>query len=88
MIQITLRQIPENLNKQLRILAQQNNTSLNKTIICLLQKALGLPENSRKARDLSDLKGTWDSAQADEFEANIKFFEQIDREIWESRRFA
>ena len=82
MSQITLRQIPDNLERQLRILAQQHKTSLNKTIIFLLQQALGLSENSRKARDLSDLKGTWDSAQAAEFEENTKIFERIDREIW------
>ena len=83
MSQITLRQIPDNLERQLRILAQQHKTSLNKTIIFLLQQALGLSENSRKMRNLSDLKGTWDSAQAAEFEANTKIFERIDREIWE-----
>ncbi len=84
MSQISLRQIPDNIDKQLRILSRQYKTSLNKTIISLLQKALGLPVNSRKIRDLSDLAGTWDSAQADEFEENARIFEQIDSEIWKS----
>ena len=84
MNQITLRQIPENIYKQIRILAKKNNTSINKTIIVLLKKSLGIEDYSDKKRNLSDLAGTWNEYQLDEFNKNIQIFEQIDNEVWES----
>ncbi|MBI9098658.1 MAG: hypothetical protein JEY91_09260 [Spirochaetaceae bacterium] len=83
MSQITLRKIPEPLEKQLRSLADKNETSLNKIIINLLMKSLGISPDSTKKRDLSDLCGTWDENQYNEFQKNTEYFSQIDREIWE-----
>lgn len=82
MSQITLRQLPEHLEQQIRQLAVENNTSINKTIISLLQKSLGVPENGQKKRNLSDISGSWDTAEAQAFEKNTKVFEEIDTEIW------
>ena len=83
MSQITLRQIPDVLNKQLRSLAGKNKTSLNKIVLSLLMKNLGLSANSDKKRDLKDLCGTWTQKQYDEFQKNTEYFSQIDSEIWE-----
>lgn len=82
MSQITLRQIPDVLDKQLRSLAGKNKTSLNKIVLSLLMKNLGLPDNSDKKRDLTDLCGTWTSNQYEEFKRNTEQFNQIDPEIW------
>jgi hypothetical protein len=82
MSQITLRQIPEHLEQQIRQLAAENKTSINKTIIYLLQKCLGIPENGKKKRDLHDIFGSWDMAEAQLFEENTKMFEEIDTELW------
>ncbi len=82
MSQITIRKIPENLDKQLRTLARTQNISLNKIVIQLLQRVLGITGN--KQRDLSDIVGTWDKEQCEEFEKNTKVFNEIDNEIWES----
>ena len=49
--------------------------SLNKTIITILLNALGLSSKGRKKRDLDDLSGCWDSAEADAFERNTAIFE-------------
>ncbi|MBT3934417.1 MAG: hypothetical protein HOF35_09165 [Bacteroidetes bacterium] len=84
MSQITIRKIPENIERQIRNLAQKNNCSLNQTIINLLEKALGTKEQGKRKRDLSRLAGTWDTDQVNEFEKNTKIFEQIDEEIWQS----
>lgn len=83
MSQITLRKIPDVLDKQLRSLAGKNKTSLNKVILSLLLKNLGLSDNSNKKRDLTDLCGTWTSNQYKEFQKNTEQFNQIDPEIWE-----
>ena len=48
MSQITIRQIPTALESQLRSLARKNKTSLNKVILALLMKTLGLEDGSDK----------------------------------------
>ncbi len=83
MSHITLRQVPERVNTLIRSLSKKNNRSINKTIIALLEKALGLKENSNKKRDLSGFAGTWNKSEIEEFEVNTKIFNKIDKEIWE-----
>lgn len=80
--QITLRHLPENLERQIRRLARENNASINKTIIRLLQKSLGIIPDENKQRDLGDLSGKWSNKAAKEFEENTRIFETIDNEIW------
>ncbi len=82
MNQITLRQIPENVDTLIRQLSKAQKKSINKTIIELLEKALGVSRNSTKKRDLSQLAGTWEESQFEEFEKNIAQFDTIDNEIW------
>ncbi len=81
---ITLRQIPPAIEKKLRTMAAASGTSLNKTIIRVLARALGVPEGGEKARDLSDLAGTWSEQEAAEFDEAVAAFEQIDDEVWRS----
>jgi hypothetical protein len=84
MSHITLRQIPDAIEKALRTLARNRGTSLNKTIISLLARAMGMADGTPKARDLSDLAGTWTEEEAREFDENTRAFEQIDENIWRS----
>jgi hypothetical protein len=83
MNQLTLRQIPDDLNKALRLVAKSKNSSLNKVIITLLKKILGLDLGLRKKRDLSKLAGTWNQKQVSEFTSNTRIFEKIDEELWQ-----
>jgi len=66
--QITLRKNPEALDKQLRSLAVKNRTSLNKVVLSLLMKSLGISSGSAKKRDLSGLCGTWNKGEYDDFQ--------------------
>ncbi len=81
MSQITIRKLPENLENQIRRLAQKNRSSLNKTIIELLAYALGSED---KKRDLSGLAASWSEDEIKEFESNTRHLEQIDEDIWKS----
>jgi len=83
MKQITLRQIPKRVEDLIRSISEKQNKSINKTIIILLEKSLGLKNNSNKKRDLSKFSGTWSSAEFKEFEKNTQIFNKIDKEIWE-----
>lgn len=83
MSQITIRQLPELLEKQLRLISGQNKTSLNKTIISLLMTSLGLNLDSQKKRNLSELAGTWSDENYLDFLKNTEGFEKIDPDVWE-----
>ncbi len=83
MSQITLRQIPDVLEKQLRSMASRNKTSLNKTVLSMLMNNLGISDSSKKKRDLKDLCGTWSKNQYNEFQKNTEIFNKIDPEFWE-----
>jgi hypothetical protein len=84
MSQITLRQLPPNIERRIRRLANEGNMSLNKTIILLLKKSLGLTENENKQRNLENLSGNWDEQEVKEFESNMHVFNEVDDEVWES----
>ena len=82
MSQITIRQLPVNLERQIRRLANEKKLSLNKTIILLLKKSLGVSGDERKQRDFGDLAGKWDDEEVKEFEKNTQLFTEIESEVW------
>ena len=84
MSQITLRDLPEPLEKEIRKEARRKGSSLNKTIIAIIEKGLGLPSGSDKRRDLTSLAGTWDEAALAEFNKATSVFGTIDTENWQS----
>ena len=83
MSQISIRDIPEGIESEIRRLASVNHISLSKAILLLLQKALGFDSENSKKRDLSCVFGTWSEAEYHEFHRNTSQFEDIDEEIWE-----
>ncbi len=80
-MQTTLRDIPEDLEHALRERAQRSGESLNRTLIRLLREAVSL-NPPRKKRDLSALAGTWSREEADEFDRQVRWSDQIDEELW------
>ena len=84
MSQITLRQIPAHLERQLRLQARKSGRSLNKTVLDLMSRGLGIDEpvkNERK-RDLSRFAGTLTEAEVRKFESNTRAFSDIDPDLW------
>ncbi len=43
---------------------------------------MGTKNAGSKKRDLSRLAGSWSEEEADEFEQNVRVFENIDEDIW------
>ena len=83
---ITLRNIPSQLAVVLEEEASTSNTSLNKTVIRLLEKATGLersPTGPRRHHDLDDLAGSWTEEQAREFDEALTDLRRIDSELWD-----
>jgi hypothetical protein len=83
MKQLTLRQIPAEIENELRQVASQSGTSLNHTAIAVLQKGLGLAPPARRRRDLSPFAGKWTAEEADAFDKNVQVFDHIDAELWQ-----
>lgn len=82
---ITVRNIPPELATILEREARASDTSLNKTVIRLLEKATGLVprRDRRRYHDLDDLAGSWTPEEAREFESALADQRRIDPELWD-----
>jgi hypothetical protein len=86
MSQLTVRGFDEDLEREIRRLADHEDISLNKALIRLLRRGAGLDEDGssrdRVGTSLDHLAGTWSDEQAREFEGIQRDFEGIDPELW------
>ncbi len=82
MSQITVRNLPEPVESRLRQLASSSGSSLNQTVVRLLQEATGTPSAVGQRRSLTAFIGCWNPAEADAFDAAVGIFESIDAEVW------
>jgi len=82
--QLTLRQIPDTVEKKLRKRSRQSGQSMNRTAIALLEEALGIKASDGKQRDLSMLAGQWKTTEYNEFKRHTAPFDKIDAELWKS----
>ena len=80
--QMTLRRIPDAVEKKLRAKSRESGRSINRTTIELLEEALGVKEHKGKKRDLSMFAGQWQEAEYREFERHTALFDKIDEEVW------
>lgn len=82
MIRYTLRDIPEELDLLVREKAVQQNTSINKAVISLIQKGLGKEEKRAVSyHDLDDLSGTW--KEDPDFDEAIADQDRIEEALWD-----
>lgn len=79
--QMTLRGIPDVVEKRLRARSRQSGHSMNRTAIALLEEALGVRASEGKKRDLSMIAGKWNEAEYRKFEQRTALFEEIDQEV-------
>ena len=82
MSRITLRNLPEHVERAIRKRAKEKQISLNQSATELLQQALGTSEDEPRHRNLRDLAGTWNNTEADVFDRRVKELRSIDPEIW------
>jgi hypothetical protein len=81
MNQLTIRNIPAAIEAKLRLLAQQSGSSLNQTVIRLLEHATGGKPEAAK-RDLSQIAARWSDRDAAAFDRVTELFESVDEEVW------
>jgi hypothetical protein len=81
---LSLRGIDEELAENLKKTAKKTGTSLNKTVLEILRKSVGVNPKKREVvyYDLDDLAGTWTKEDGEQFERATKQFRAIDKDMW------
>ena len=78
---ITLHNIDPTLYNNIKKIAQNNDTSLNKTIKKLLKDSLGLTLKTKYA-DFSYFSGKWNQTDQKEFAKTQKMFQTRNKSDW------
>jgi hypothetical protein len=79
-VQYTIRQVPEEVDRQLRELAVREGASLNYVVLDALSASAGLKDRPVEFHDLDALAGSWVEDSA--FNEAMKAFEQVDGDLW------
>ncbi|MCK5147537.1 antitoxin [bacterium] len=81
---LTIRGLDEPLTRALKARARNQQESMNKTILKLLRKSVGLSDKPifQTYDDLNNLAGTWTVNEEKAFYSNTDDFNKIDPEMW------
>jgi len=79
---LTIRNVSPELARALYNEKQSRGASLNRTVLGLLEQALGVGAGRRRSNGLAALAGTWSEEEFERFEEAIAAHEQIDEELW------
>jgi hypothetical protein len=77
---ISLRNLPEEIEKAILETSHREGISLNKATLRLLETQLRKPARNS---DFEEFFGTWSSAEADAFDASLAGMRQVDPADWE-----
>jgi hypothetical protein len=87
---MTIRGIPEDLEKVVKKEAERKGLSLNRAFISVLKRAATgkLPEKKRRVlhHDLDHLSGLWSREESAAFEKNLRWQRKVDEELWKKAR--
>ena len=79
---LTIRNVSTELAEALEREKLNRGTSLNRTVLELLEQALGVAGAGRRSNGLAVLAGTWSEGEYARFEEAIAVTEQVDEELW------
>lgn len=82
MKQITLRDIPKNIEAAIKKEAEEKQLSINKAVVALLKKATDEPEKEVLHHDLDSLFGAWTAEDEQAVEESVQRQRVIDEELW------
>lgn len=82
---ITIHGIDSQMDTLLRMKADNEGLSLNRTIKLLLSQALGLKvtENKNQYDEFAEFLGVWDRDEAEQFDRAMNEFKIIDEDEWQ-----
>jgi hypothetical protein len=88
--QITLRGIPDEIERMIKKEAERKGLSLNKAFVSLLERAAGLKVKEKKKKtlyhELDHLSGIWAKEEVESFERSLAFQRKIDEDLWKKAR--
>ena len=79
---MTIRNVSPDLAEALEEEKSRRGLSLNRTVLALMQEALGVSEEAERSNGLRRLAGTWTADEFREFEEAVRPFREIDEELW------
>jgi plasmid stability protein len=79
-LNLTVRNLPEEVSAALEREKRRRGTSLNQTVIDLLRQSLGVP--GTRNNGLRRLAGTWTESDQEEFLTSIQSLNEIDPDLW------
>ena len=79
---MTIRNVSADLAAALEEEKSRRGLSLNRTVLALMQEALGVSDEAERSNGLRRLAGTWTEAEFLEFEEAVRPFREIDEELW------
>jgi hypothetical protein len=79
---LTIRNVPRRLAEALDRERRRRDTSLNRTVLDLLGRGLGIDGNGPRRNGLGQLAGTWSAEDQRQFDAAVEPFEAVDPEMW------
>lgn len=86
MKQLTIRGIPDEVEKVIEREAKRKRKSKNKIVVSLLEEATRVrPSKSNGVKlfhDLDHLCGSWSAKEAERFEMHLRDQRRIDEDIW------
>ncbi len=84
MSSITIHGLDQETDEKLRKLAQNDGTSINRTLKKLLRSALGVTPSPTDQRErFTDLCGAWSNKDLAEFKKTTTEFDQVDQKNWQ-----
>ncbi len=86
MKQLTIRGIPDEVEKIIEREAKRKRKSKNKIVVSLLEQATSVkPRKSNRVKlyhDLDHLSGLWSAKEAERFEKHLMNQRKIDEDLW------
>ena len=80
-MQYTIRAVPDEIDRALRLRARRESKSLNAVVIDALARGLALDAAPARHTDLDHLVGTWQ--EDPDFDRAVAEFERVDDESWQ-----
>lgn len=79
---MTIRNVSTELAAALDAEKRRRGLSLNRTVLSLMQEALGLSNGGGCGNGLRRLAGSWSEEEFRRFEEAVAPFEEIDEDLW------
>ena len=79
---MTIRNVPTELSAALEAEKRRRGLSLNRTVLLLMQEALGVSTGRSRSNGLLRLAGSWSEDEFRNFEQAVAPFAEIDEDLW------